>query len=81
MIKKHLHFWAAALMLAACSETPESIEHPPLDPSLDEPAPRSVVTSMNINPDANAGPAGSALYILNPNSGALEVHPLSLIHI
>lgn len=78
MYMKNFHFWlVAALFIAGCSDTPPAIEHPPLDTALDEPAPRSVVTSMNINPDAHAGPEGSALYILNPTTGSLEVHPFS----
>lgn len=65
------------LLFSACQGGPPSITHPPLDPTLDEPAPRSLVTSMNINPDPDAGPESSALYIVNPETGDLHVHPFS----
>ena len=65
------------LLFSACQDGPPSITHPPLDPTLDEPAPRSLVTSMNINPDPDAGPESSALYIVNPETGDLHVHPFS----
>lgn len=67
----------ALLLLAACQDSTPKVVHPPLDPSLDEPAPRSVLTSMNINPDAKAGPGGSALYIIDPDTGAMHVFPFS----
>ncbi len=67
----------AGFTLAACQDSAPKVTHPPLDPSLDEPAPRSVLTSMNINPDAKAGANGSALFIVHPETGSLEVHPFS----
>lgn len=68
---------ALTILIAGCQGTPEAPSRPPVDPLLDEPAPRTVLTSMNINPDDAAGPDGSALYIVNPETGSLEIHPFS----
>lgn len=67
----------AGILLSACQDSAPEVIHEPLDTSLDEPAPRSLLTSMNINPDSKAGPNGSALFIVNPETGSLEIHPFS----
>ena len=77
MTLRAISSFVLALLVAGCGPSPATIEHPPLDLSLDEPAPRSVVTTMNINPDKKAGPQGSALTILNPETGDLEVFPFA----
>lgn len=66
-----------ALLFGACGNPAPTVNHPPLDPTLDEPAPRTVLTSMNINPDAGADPEASALYVVNPETGDLGIFPFS----
>ena len=47
--------------------------------TTDNDVPSVVVTSMNINPKPEAGPEGSALYIVDVERGAMHLFPFSTI--
>ena len=58
---------------------PAVIEKPGDEGTPEVDVPPVVVTSMNINPDPTVGPNGSALYIVDVETGAMHLFPFSTI--
>jgi len=80
--------WPSILLLLSCGSARKSTQSPPDETPAEAPAeaptpaidvPPVVVTSMNINPKPEAGPNGSALYIVDVETGALHLFPFSTI--
>lgn len=76
-MKNLLLFFAITQLLISCSMENNEQAYLKVSADISEEAPRSLLASMNINPDTTVGPNGSALYLLDIETDALHIFPYS----